>query len=65
MPDKKPDLTLIELTDEELDRLAIITDTDLSIAHLDIQKHLSPKYKNILMATESDLENAFTGQSES
>ena len=58
------ELKKIDFTLEELDRQAVITDTDLAIAHSDIAKFLSAKYKNLLMATEADVDNAFTGQSE-
>ena len=55
-------LDLIEFTDEQLDELSIITDADIQIADRIIADLLDRGFKNILLAIEQDLEDAFTNQ---
>ncbi|KKM97689.1 hypothetical protein LCGC14_1165490 [marine sediment metagenome] len=43
-------LTPLPLTDEDLDRLAEITERDIIQAQSFATKHLDPKYKNLLLA---------------
>lgn len=51
----KPDLIPLPLTDEDLDRLAEITERDIVIAQGFITKRLDPRYKNLLLAESQEL----------
>ena len=48
-------LTPLRLTDEDLDRLAEITERDIIQAQSFATKHLDPKYKNLLLAESQEL----------
>lgn len=50
------DLTPLPLTDEDLDRLAEITEADIILAQSFATKHLDPRYKNLLLAGSQELE---------
>lgn len=49
------DLTPLPLTDEDLDRLAEITEQDIVVANSFITKHLDPRYKNLLLTESQEL----------
>ncbi len=49
------DLTPLPLTDEDLDRLAEITEADIILAQSFATKHLDPRYKNLLLAESQEL----------
>jgi len=51
----KPDLTPLNLSDEDLDRLAEITEQDIVIANSFAIKALDPRYKNLLLAESQEL----------
>lgn len=51
----QPDLTPLVLSDEDLGRLAEITEQDIVIANQFIAKALDPKYKNLLLAESQEL----------
>lgn len=57
MPNLKS--TLANLTDDQLDQLAQITDQDVLAAHQFITQALSKRYKNLLLARPTD-DNAGT-----
>ncbi len=48
-------LTPLDLSDEDLDLLAEITEADIILAQLFTTKHLDPKYKNLLLAEPQEL----------
>ncbi len=48
-------LTPLPLTDEDLDRLAEITEADIILAQSFATKHLDPRYKNLLLAESQEL----------
>lgn len=52
----QPDLTPLPLTDEDLDRLAEITEADIILAQSFAMKHIDPRYKNLLLAESQELE---------
>lgn len=45
-----PNLTPLDLSDEDLDRLSEITEQDIVIANQFITRQLDPKFKNLLLA---------------
>ena len=47
-----------ELTDQDLENLSAITEQDILTAHNEAVKALDRQYKNLLLATPDDLENA-------
>lgn len=49
------DLTPLDLSDEDLEILAEITDQDLITAQQFIAKALDPKYRNLLLAEDQEL----------
>lgn len=51
----KPDLTPLRLSDEDLDRLAEITEQDIIEAQRFITQHLDKLYKNLLLAESQAL----------
>lgn len=51
----QPDLTPLNLSDEDLDRLSEITEQDIVIANRAITKRLDPRFKNLLLAISSEL----------
>lgn len=51
----KPDLTPLPLTDEDLDRLAEITEADIILAQSFATKQFDPRYKNLLLAESQEL----------
>ncbi len=51
----QPDLTPLDLSDEDLDRLSEITEQDIVIANRFITKSLSPDFKNLLLAISQEL----------
>jgi hypothetical protein len=56
----QPDLTPLDLSDEDLDRLSEITEQDIVIANRFITKQLDPEFKNLILAVSqelADLEN--------
>lgn len=46
----QPDLTPLDLSDEDLDRLSRITEQDIIIANRFATRWLDPKFKNLLLA---------------
>ena len=51
---KKPDLTPLDRSDEELDRLSEITMDDIEAAQVFWKKHAPAAFKNLLDAKEED-----------
>lgn len=51
----QPNLTPLDLSDEDLDNLAEITLKDIVIANGFITKQLDPRYKNLLLAESQEL----------
>ncbi len=51
----QPDLTPLDLSDEDLDRLSGITEQDIMIAQRFITRWLDPKFKNLLLAESAEL----------
>lgn len=51
----QPNLTPLDLSDEDLDRLTEITEQDIVIANSFTAKHLDPLYKNLLLAESQEL----------
>lgn len=51
-------LKALQLSDKDLDALSIITGQDIIIAQGKIAKALDKKYKNLLLAKDSELEKA-------
>jgi hypothetical protein len=49
------DLTPLNLSDEDLDRLAEITEQDIVTANQFITRSLDPRYKNLLLAESQEL----------
>jgi hypothetical protein len=49
------DLTPLALSDEDLDRLAEITEQDIVMANQFITRALDPRYKNLLLAESQEL----------
>lgn len=52
------DLTPLNLSDEDLDRLAEITEQDIVEAQRFIARHLDKRYKNLLLAQSQELVEA-------
>lgn len=44
----------LELSDEDLDALAVIVEADILRAQQEAQRLLPPRYRNLLQATELD-----------
>lgn len=55
-----PDLTLLNLSEENLDIAAEITDMDILAAQQFAQKHLDDRYKNLLLAESQEAEEETT-----
>jgi hypothetical protein len=53
-PPKRPDLTALPLTDEQLDALATVTDADVLAAQQAWQRHADKAYRNLLLAEEEE-----------
>lgn len=51
----QPDLTPLDLSDEDLDRLSEITEQDIIIANRFVTRQLDPKFKNLLLAVSQEL----------
>lgn len=51
----QPNLTPLDLSDEDLDRLAEITEQDIILANSFAARHLDPLYKNLLLAESQEL----------
>lgn len=51
----QPDLTPLDLSDEDLDRLSEIAEQDIIIANRFVTKQLDPKFKNLLLAISQEL----------
>ena len=51
-------LTPLNLSDEDLDRLAEITEQDIMEAQRFIARHLDAQYKNLLLAEDQELAEA-------
>ena len=51
----QPDLTPLDLSDEDLDRLSEITEQDIIIANRFVTRRLDPKFKNLLLAASQEL----------
>lgn len=48
-------LTPLALADEDLDRLAEITEADIILTQSFATKHLDPRYKNLFLAESQEL----------
>lgn len=51
----QPDLTPLDLSDEDLDRLSGITEQDIMIAQRFITRWLDPEFKNSVLAESAEL----------
>lgn len=51
----QPDLTPLDLSDEDLDRLSGITEQDIMIAQRFVTRWLDPEFKNLLLAESAEL----------
>ncbi len=51
----QPDLIPLDLADEDLDRLAEITEQDIVVANRFITRSLDPKFENLLLAESQEL----------
>lgn len=51
----KPDLTPLNLSDEDLDRLAEITEQDIILAQRFAARNMEQRYKNLLLAESQEL----------
>lgn len=51
----KPDLTPLDLSDEDLDRLAEITERDIILAQRFAARNMEQRYKNLLLAESQEL----------
>jgi hypothetical protein len=49
------ELKALDLSDEDLDRLSQVTEQDIILANGDIAKALDIKFKNLLLAQDSEL----------
>lgn len=51
----KPDLAPLDLSDEDLDRLAEITEQDIILAQRFAARNMEQLYKNLLLAESKEL----------
>ena len=51
----QPDLTPLDLSDEDLDRLAEITEQDIILAQRFAARNMEQRYKNLLLAESQEL----------
>ena len=51
----QPDLTPLNLSDEDLDRLAEITEQDIILAQRFAARNMRRRYKNLLLAESQEL----------
>lgn len=51
----QPDITSLNLSDEDLDRLAPITEQDIIIANRFVTAEVDPEFKNLLLTISQDL----------